>query len=107
MPALPFPKYGVRELYLYPYYDTRERFQAETGIEPPPFDPAKPPKYWFDPEAAQSPKRSILYENVLAFSEQGHVLAGPDGRPMLEPLLLRKEEAANVNIPLKQVAGWY
>lgn len=105
MPALPFPKYGIRELYLYPYYDTRERFQAETGMEPPPFNPDKPPKYWFDPEAAHSQKRSILYENVLAISEQGHVLKGEDGRPLLEPLLLKKDEAASVNIPLKLVAN--
>jgi hypothetical protein len=105
MPALPFPKYGIRELYLFPYYDTRERFLAETGVEPPPFNPDKPPKYWFDPEAAHSQKRSILYESVLALNERGLVLKGEDGRPMLEPLLLKKEEAASVNIPLKEVAN--
>jgi len=105
MPALPFPKYGIRELYLFPYYDTRERYQAETGMEPPPFNPEKPPKYWFDPEAAHSEKRSILYERVLALSEDGHVLKGSDGRPMIEPLLLKKDEAATVNIPLKLVAN--
>jgi hypothetical protein len=105
MPALPYPKYGIRELYLFPYYDTRERFQAETGIEPPPFDPTRPPKHWFDPNAAQSTKRTVIYENALAMSEDGHVLKGEDGRPMLDSLGLKKEHAATVNIPIKKVAN--
>ncbi len=105
MPALPFPKYGIRELYLFPQYDTREKYKAETGMEPPPFDDTRAPKSWFDPKAAQSTKRTVVYENVLALNEIGHVLPGEDGRPMLEALVLKKEEAATVNIPLKLVAN--
>jgi len=105
MPALPFPKYGIRELYLFPYFDTREKYQQETGLEPPPFDDMRPPQYWFDPKASQSTKRTIVYENTLATSEDGHVLKGEDGRPMLDALAIRKEHAATVNIPLKLVAN--
>lgn len=105
MPALPFAKYGISELFLYPHYDTREKYRAETGMEPPPFDPSRPPKQWFDPKAAQSTKRTVVYENVLAVDERGHALPGADGRPMLEAMVLRKEEAATVNIPLKLVAN--
>lgn len=102
MPALPFPEYGIRELYLFPYYETRERFQKETGIEPPPFDPTRPPKYWFDPQAASSTKRNVIYDSVIAQNELGNPIRDEEGRPVLEALLLKREHAATVNIPPKK-----
>lgn len=99
MGALTTPVYGVDQLYLFPRYQTRDAYREATGKEPPPFDPAKPPKYWFDPNAAQSPRRSIVYDPVLAFGKSGVALAGPDGKPALDVLVLSKDEAAAVNIP--------
>ncbi len=105
MSALPFPEYGIRELYLFPYYETRESFRQETGIEPPPFDESRPPQYWFDPQAASSAKRNVVYDNVLALNEIGNPIRDEEGRPVLEVLLLKKEHAAAVNIPRKEVAN--
>ncbi len=69
MAALPQPKYGLNQLYLYPVYQTRAEYQAATGQEPPPFDPTRPSQHWFDPEAAKSSKRVIVYERALAIDE--------------------------------------
>lgn len=96
MPALPFPKYSLGNLYLFPYYPTREDYQRATGQEPPPWNPYRQPKYWFDPAAKDSKSRRVVYERVLADPP-----AGPDGKPMLDVLVLDREEAATVNIPPK------
>ena len=99
MPRLPLPIYGLENLYLYPRYQTRADYQKATGQEPPPFDPNKRPKYWFDPTAKDSPRRNVVYDNVLVVSEFGKPIPGPDGKPMLELMTLPKVEAATVNIP--------
>ena len=101
MPALPFPQYGLQHLYLFPYYQSREDYQKATGSEPPQWNPNKPPKYWFDPKAKQSAKRSVVYDSVLSVAANGTPIPGPDGKPQLEPLLLTREDAASVNIPPK------
>lgn len=105
MAALPYPKYSLDKLYLFPYYQTREDYRRATGQEPPPWNPNRAPKYWFDPNAAQSQRRSVVYEYALATSETGAPLVGPDGRPMLDVLVLSKDEAATVNIPPKEVTN--
>ncbi len=102
MPALPYPKYALSYLYLFPYYQTREAYQKATGQEPPPWNPDRAPKYWCDPKARESTRRNVVYDFVVAYSESGAPLAGPDGKPMLEALVLGKEVAATVNIPPKQ-----
>jgi hypothetical protein len=99
MAALPMPKYQLRLLNLFPEYGSREDYQKATGLEPPPYSPNRPLKLWFDPEAAKSIKRTIYYDRVLAVSEIGLPIPGPDGKPFLEPLVLPKNEAATVNIP--------
>ena len=101
MPALPLPKYGLKSLYLFPYYQTREDYQKATGQEPPPWDARRAPKYWCDPKARESTRRNVVYDFVLATSQSGSPLAGPDGKPMLDLLVLTKDEAATVNIPPK------
>jgi len=105
VPALPYPKYSLDKLYLFPYYQTREDYRRAMGEEPPAWDPHRPPKYWFDPNARQSPRRNVVYDNVLATSDSGSPLVGPDGKPMLDVLVLSKEEAATVNIPPKDVTN--
>lgn len=99
MSALPLPKYGLQNLYLFPCYQTREEFRAATGSDAPPYNPEHTPKYWFDPKARDRVSRTVVYERVLAIDAGGRAIPGKDGSPMLEPLLLTKDEAATANIP--------
>jgi len=99
VPALPYPKYGLKSLYLFPYCQSREDYRQATGQEPPPWNPNRPPKYWFDASAAASHRRNVVYDFVVATGPTGASIAGPDGKPVLDVLVLKKEEAATVNIP--------
>jgi len=99
LPALPFPKYSLSKLYLFPTYQSREEFRSATGAEAPAFSAARPPKYWFDPNARDSLRRNVVYDHVLAVDDGGNPLPDKSGRPMLDPLVLTKDEAATVNIP--------
>lgn len=102
MPALPYPKYSITNLYLFPTYATREEYQKATGQEAPPWNPYRQPKSWFDPNARSSPSRRVVYDRALATDpDTGGVVAGPDGQPMLDALVLDRDEAASVNIPAK------
>jgi hypothetical protein len=94
-------RYGLEKLYLFPYYQTREAYQKATGVEPPKFDGTKPPKYWFDPAAKESTRRNIAYDQILCYAVNGAALFDENGKPMLEMLMLNKDEAAAVNIPPK------
>jgi hypothetical protein len=97
--ALPLPKYGLNKLYLFPYYQSRDEYQKATGAEPPPYDPTKDPKHWFDPAAAQSAKKYFIYDRILAIDNDGMGRHGPDGKPFFEELVLSRQEAATLNIP--------
>lgn len=99
MPALPYPKYGLDKLFLFKVFQSRQEYREITGSEPPEYTSARPPKFWFDPAAKDSVRRNVVYERVLALGANGLPIAGPDGKPCLEPLVLLKDEAANVNIP--------
>lgn len=102
MPALPYPEYPIDRLYLFPKYGSREEYQKATGQEPPPWNPWRQPKGWFDPKAKDSPKRKVVYDVVLATHvDSGVPLADADGKPMLDSLILDKDEAGTVNIPPK------
>lgn len=93
------PFYGLETLYLFQRHQTRDAYTKANGKEPPEFNPALPPKYWEDPDALKSPRRNVLYDRVIAATELGKPMPGPDGNPMLEVLTLPKAEAAVVNIP--------
>lgn len=99
MSAIPQPTYGLDKLYLFPYYGTREEYQKATGVEPPPFTPTRPPKFWEDPAAKTTQKRTVVYNQVLAMDDNGQPLATPEGNPYTDELVLYKEDAAVVNIP--------
>jgi hypothetical protein len=99
MPALPQPQYGIENLYIFPYYSTREAYQHATGQEPPAWNSARQPKYWEDLKAKEAPRRTVVYDRALVLDDKGFPLAGPDGNPVLDLLVLNKEEAATVNIP--------
>lgn len=85
------PIYGLEELYLFPYYQTRGAYEQATGAACPVFDPTKPPKYWRDLTALLSTKRTVVYQQA--------VFGLRDGKPDVDLLVLPKEQAATVNIP--------
>ena len=99
--ALPYPKYSLDRLYLYPYYPTREYYERTTGRACPPWDKSRRPKKWFAPEAIDSPEDFVIFDRVLATDMKGNgrAVAGPDGKPYAKSLILPKEIAATVNIP--------
>lgn len=90
---LNLPKYGIKELYLFPYYQTREEFERLTGLVCPGWIPNRRPKYWFDPAAERCEEDEVIYD--LAY--RGNIDA--EGKPKLKRLILYKFEAATVNIP--------
>lgn len=92
-------------LHLFDVYQTRADYKEAHGVDPPPFDPTRPPQHWYDPEATKKPGRVVVYERVLAMDERNQPLLGPDGRPFFEPLVLPKMDAATVNIPYKESAN--
>lgn len=94
------PVYGVENLYLFPRYQTREAYAAALGEKPPAWDAAQPPKFWFDPAAKTSTKRTFVYERALVTSDtNGSVLPDEDGKPMVDSLSLLRTIAGAVNIP--------
>ena len=99
MPALPYPTYSLDRLYLFPLYQTRDSYTQATGQEAPAFDPQRPPKYWFDPEAEKSLRRNVVYDTVVCYLENGGLLLDEAGKPQVESMILLKQEAATVNIP--------
>ena len=101
MPTQGEVRYGIEQLYLFPYFQTREEYQKATGQEPPKFDGTRPPKYWFDPAAKDANRRNVTYDQVIAYSASGSPLLDDNGNPTLELMMLNKDDAAVVNIPPK------
>jgi hypothetical protein len=94
-------RYGIEKLYLFPYYQTREQYQQANGVEPPKFDGSRAPKLWADPAAKNSVRRNVAYDRVISYAANGSLLFDDNDSPMLEGLVLSREEAATVNIPPK------
>jgi hypothetical protein len=97
--ALPYPIYGVDRLYLFPVYSSRAAYEKEFGVEPPPYNPGCARKNWFDPKAAESTRRYVTYDRAFALTDRGTIIKDEKGQPVLEPLVLNKDEAATANIP--------
>jgi hypothetical protein len=91
--------YPIDDLAMFPRYQTRAAYTEATGQLLPEFDPSRRPKRWFDPKAKESLSKNVFYDRVIAVSDSGIVFPGPDGKPVLEPLMLSKIEAGSVNIP--------
>ena len=99
------PVKGLDSLYIFPYYQTREAFEQATGRPCPAWNPNLPPKYWYDPKAAESTRRNVVFDNTLVYSLDGTILQDTAGRPTLDVLVLPKEQAASVNIPDKKLGA--
>jgi len=92
-------KQPLANFYLFNRYQSRQDFEAFLLEKAPPFDPKRPPKYWQDPKALASTRPSVVY-NALAVNDHGAPCKDPEtGRPFVDVLVLRKAEAATVNIP--------
>ena len=81
--------YGVQDLALFKTY-TRETYRAAFGQEPAPYDPARPPKSWFDSTADTSHPENVSVYRVVARSANGWAV---------RQLVVPAAEAAAVNLP--------
>ncbi|WP_031498474.1 hypothetical protein [Bryobacter aggregatus] len=90
--------FPINDLYLFPYFQTRDEYLKATGEEAPLWDSSKPVKCWFDPAARTTTKRTMLYDAALLYDKNGMVIADTKGVPQLDQLALLKEDAATVNI---------
>lgn len=70
-------------MYLFKTY-TRDSYEKEFGVQPPPFNPAKPAKTWFDTTVTTP---TVTY-NTLDLNTLKNI-----------SLVLKKEDAAAVNLP--------
>jgi hypothetical protein len=105
MPRKPQPDtafYGLEQLHIFPYYQTREQYERETGKACPPYIDNGRPKYWegtIFPDA--DPDLSIRFS--VPYNSRGGVSRASDGTPRLSELDLKPEEIIRVNIPPKNV----
>jgi hypothetical protein len=97
LPALPYPKYGITNLYLFPSYATPEDFEKATGQACPPWDPTRAPKHWYDPK----PVKKFVGPGNIAYTSYDRVWLGSRdaaNNPVLDPLVISMDQAAAVNI---------
>lgn len=90
--------FPINDLYVFPFFQSRDDYFKATGEEAPVWDPNRPVKSWFDPAARNTNKRTFLYDVVLMYDKNGMVLPDEKGVPQLEQLALLREEAARVNM---------
>lgn len=102
MAALPYPKYGIDKLYLFPYYPTPADYEKATGKPCPPWNPTLRQKHWEDPSAENTGDDFAVYPIVLATDMKvtGVASRGPDGQPYTRKMVIPYEAAVTVNIPL-------
>jgi hypothetical protein len=90
--------YSIFQLFLFPVFQTREEYKKHTGQDAPPYNENKPIKNWFDPAARTTRSRTMLYDRVLLYDDNGMVVPDPNGKPTLDNLALLREIAAEVNM---------
>jgi hypothetical protein len=85
------PRYGIGELYLFREF-TRQGYEQTFGVQPPPFDPSKPIKTWFDSSVAgRLPGEVVTYSVVRKVEGQAAYA--------VSPFAITAEDAARVNLP--------
>jgi hypothetical protein len=93
--------FPISRIYKFPVYQTREQFRAANNTDAPPYNPGRPRKFWYDPTPSPVPaggSKKILYTTLLLGANE-RVLAGPDGKPGTDMILLDSVLARTVNIP--------
>jgi hypothetical protein len=99
--------FSLFDLFLFPVFQTRDEYKQYTGQEAPPWDPNQPIKNWFDPEARTTRSRTMLYDRVLLYDENGMVIPDAYGKPSIDRLALLREVAAEVNmLPMEKVLDY-
>ncbi|MEQ1947664.1 MAG: hypothetical protein ABL995_10775 [Bryobacteraceae bacterium] len=91
--ALPQPasaRYSVDALALFKTYN-RDSYFAEFGVQAPAWDPARPPKAWFDSPADGNGSQALKTYSIVA--QQA------DATWALQSMTLSAREAATVNLP--------
>lgn len=82
--------YGFAELALFQTY-TRETYRAAFGVQAPPWNPARPSKYWFDSTADASAAANVAAYKIFAVDSTG-IWA-------IRQLVLPAAEAVAINLP--------
>lgn len=83
--------YGIQDIALLQWIDSRETYQRTFGAVPPEFNPAHRPKYWFDTSVdLTDPEADVCYQVPRL---------GKDGLPRIVQSCMPAWEAARVNIP--------
>lgn len=97
----------LASIFAFPVYATREEYERVTGKPCPPWNPEKPPKYWEDPAAKFSSRKLVSYEPCLMLTENGTIAREDETStsPKVEEIVLTREDAAAVNIPVKTENG--
>ncbi|MEQ1886220.1 MAG: hypothetical protein ABL967_14235 [Bryobacteraceae bacterium] len=91
--ALPQPesaRYSTDALALFKTY-TRDSYFTEFGVQAPAWDPARPPKAWFDSSASANISQATKTYSILGQQS--------DGTWTLQSMTLTAAEAAAVNLP--------
>ncbi len=81
--------FGVQELALFKTYN-RESYRAAFGAEPPPYDPSRPIKSWFDSTVDTSHPENVAIYRVLGLDASNQW--------SMRQLVLTAQEAATVNL---------
>lgn len=81
--------YGVQELALFKTY-TRESYRAAFGVEPPPYDPSRVIKSWFDSTVDASDPGNVAVYKIVGRDQTGNW--------GLRQMVLPASEAATVNL---------
>lgn len=81
--------FPLSSVYRFPYFQTREQYQSQSGLTPPAYDPTKRVKGWADPAPA-------MIGNVVMYKSP---VVDSSGQVVEQPFVLSKAEAMAVNIP--------
>ncbi|MGQ9845874.1 MAG: hypothetical protein ACUVQP_00015 [Bacteroidales bacterium] len=83
---------SLEDLTLFPIFQTRADYLQYFGEEPPPYDPTKDRKHWFDPKAEEKANGNpyVVYDHAILRNNKGKYFIGP--------IILPVEVAMSVNI---------
>ena len=99
---LKLPTFGLAELYMFQYYQTREEAaRALSAADIPPFNPDLPIKHWCDPRELDSWSVTASYARAVSLTSKGMPVAEiPASRtPKVAPLVIPAALARRLNIP--------
>lgn len=81
--------YGPSDLVLLKTY-TRETYEKEFGVQAPPFDTSRRPKYWFDSTVDLTDPEALVAYKIVSMDKGGN--------PVIRTMAMTAQEAATVNM---------